>query len=1073
MGILSRVISETELTCPDGRPLYRYPLSPETFSELELELRSQVASGRDIELSAPGFVLWAAEHIRSRFTGGSLSWAFVLDPLGLPSEDQQFGRDLAEQGLRWWNRQIKRSDAGIRMFLYSLVAEGGIPEALLKEAGLYRNVVMGLLAEIEAEGVSAAEPWAEQIASRWVSRLPQTFQSTDVTRLLAALALSLVDLRSLLPNDLPEAAAEQWLNKHRPDWSSSIPLRMTPEIAESLIRPALRAERNIHTADAGPICGRELRLGENGCWQGYLLLHDNGWLSQGHFPDAQGLRLRLLPTEASIAEGVAYNATPEESGWRLRRLGKAGRTAIPLMPDVPFALAAFADGQPKGEAVIDTGVASPIEMSSFWRAAKLSKRDTSERLTPLAGAARTRGRCLWLLTSESEEPEASEGLTLDEVETAPDGFLWRISGRGVLHVGERRYRVETGAEEDAPEARLFAFGDILRGWRLFGGNIPVYRGDIDIHGQIGVDRSIRVAGSQLRSVQGRDLCSEIVEWTQGDEALARLRLVRVSQSISLNLQEVSAGRIELSACGLDTGWRLRLRAGEYQAMSEVQDGTVELTLDTPGRAPGLVQLRLSEPISGRTLELQTAWPARSGMIVDPEGTRLERSRPISVQALQGWRALTPDGVTGDLQLQLRGHPPVSLPTAGEVPIASHMPSIQAMLAQGGADAQVNLSLVVSGREGPRLEIRRYHDYAVIDDSTLRTGLDRNELAKFETVLAFRLNEARRAVLHAVDLSDSRQVGPIETGASVDLANHLERSAGPWLIQSTLEGRVQRAAVWNTRADGKVTREERIDAYAEKWRNLVDVPQDPDWDRLWQLISAVGQDGDSGALDQVQALARVPEAAIALALRIPGKELSEVFALETAAPIFWPALAVSDFSTAVRADHSRQQKNLAPYLDHAEATELADQALARRIGDILLLRPDLVGHLCTALMETGLFERLIGSPETRERLMGLLLASPSELLAEVAQEAARRFDRLPQGVGGLLPIERPEGFPVFNSYAQAMIDAPLVAAEMAAGRRPAPDVQEKLVLINLRLIDPLYFDAALPAALALCQSNVDR
>ena len=176
MNILSRIVSGAELKRPDGRPLYRYPLSPETFSELEEALRLQVASGREIEPLAPGFVLWAAEHIRSRFTGGSLSWAFVLDPLGLPSDDQDLVRELAKRGLSWWDREIKRSNAGIRMFLYSLVAEGGIPEALLKEAGLYRNVVMGLLAEIEAEGGSAAEAWAEQIASRWISRLPQTFQ---------------------------------------------------------------------------------------------------------------------------------------------------------------------------------------------------------------------------------------------------------------------------------------------------------------------------------------------------------------------------------------------------------------------------------------------------------------------------------------------------------------------------------------------------------------------------------------------------------------------------------------------------------------------------------------------------------------------------------------------------------------------------------------------------------------------------------------------------------------------------------------------------------------------------------
>ena len=49
------------------------------------------------------------------------------------------------------------------------------------------------------------------------------------------------------------------------------------------------------------------------------------------------------------------------------------------------------------------------------------------------------------------------------------------------------------------------------------------------------------------------------------------------------------------------------------------------------------------------------------------------------------------------------------------------------------------------------------------------------------------------------------------------------------------------------------------------------------------------------------------------------------------------------------------------------------------------------------------------------------------LAELAQVAARRFDRLPNGVGGIVPQHRPDGL-TFNRYAQSVIDAPLIAAE---------------------------------------------
>ena len=135
MESVSKIISDTGLTVPDGRAFHRYACSPDVFSELEESLRSLIASGQTIDTEAAGFVFWAAEHIRARFRGGPLTWAFVFDALGLP-DDQAFGRDLVDQGFEWWGRQVRLSHASIRMFLYSLMAEGGIPEALLENSGL-------------------------------------------------------------------------------------------------------------------------------------------------------------------------------------------------------------------------------------------------------------------------------------------------------------------------------------------------------------------------------------------------------------------------------------------------------------------------------------------------------------------------------------------------------------------------------------------------------------------------------------------------------------------------------------------------------------------------------------------------------------------------------------------------------------------------------------------------------------------------------------------------------------------------------------------------------------------------
>ncbi len=1064
MQLLQKVLSDTGLPAPDRRPLHDYSCSPETFAELEKALCSRIVAGRGIETAAAGFVFWAAEHIRARFSGGPLTWVFVLNGLGLP-DNQQLGKELVERGLGWWGREIRVLAAGTRrMFLYSLMAEGGIPEALLKEPGLYRDVVLGLLREIESEGGTAAELWSERIAARWIVRLPQTFQSSDVARLLAGLALSLADLRAELPADLPEAAAEHWLNTHRPGWTSDIPLRMTPEIAETLIRPALRAEREPLSALPGPLCRRELRRDETGTWHGYLALSDDGWLPAALFPGAVDLRLRLLPAGTRPIDGLTYSAAPEDNGWRLRRFGSTGGVPFQFHPQEPFALAAFADGRVKGEAVIDPGLPAPDESPHFWRVADLGEGASAHRLIPLSGTGRTRAACVWVLAPEDMDPETDAGLMLEDLDAAPGGLLWRISGKGILSLGTRGYRVETGAEDESTEARLIASGETLPGWRLEG-STPVYHGDVTFYGQVGASAPRRVPEVELRRAPARSLGGEIVEWAQEDETLASFRLVRLPRSTRFELREDAPGRVTLTAEGLQSGWRVKLGAGEAETGGEVEDGAARLTLETPGMAPGLVRLRLSEPETGAALMLQAAWPARMGMIFDPQGVRLIQNQPISIEALHGWRVVVPEGLRGELQLWLRGQRAISLPVAGECSLTAHRPLIQAMLVQDGPDAQVNLSLVVGGDEGKRLEIRRYHEQAVVEGGYLRVGVARDQPISPETSLAIQLRKSQRLTIHTVDIGRPECSKLIEQPASLELRTFLGDAGGPWLMQPRLEGQVQRAVVWTAHPTVQTSRDDRIEIYTQEWRRLISTPEDSEWDRLWRLIAAAGQGGDAGMLDEVQALAQVPTAAICLALRVHSRDLSEVLALDSATPIFWPTVPVADFTEAIQADHRRRLAKLSSLFDAQDAEEEANRALVKRFRQILTMMPELAGHFGGALTTTELFQRMIHLPDLLEMLKPLLLSNPGARLTDSAQDAARRFDRLPAGVLGLEPLHRPEGID-FNPYAQSVIDAPLVAAEMAAGQRATPSVAEKLILINLRLVDPIYFDAALPAALHL-------
>lgn len=966
--VLQDIVSREGLSYPDGRALCNYDLPSEDFSRLEKSLNLHIARTGSIEAIAHAFVFWAAEHIRTRFEGGPLTWGFIFNGIEF-DEEQNLGRRLVGNGLKWWRIQVRKSELGRHMFLYSLMAEGGLPEALLKNEGRYRQILTGFVSEIETEwgGISAAP--LEGIARRWISKLPDVFSTDDFARLLTELAQSLICLRSKLPNDLPESAARRWLDRHDPGWASTLPMRMTKAVAESLIRPVLEAERGGSPIVSKPLSMRELRRGDGGIWIGYLTLSPDGWLQSGVYPGAEGLRLRLSAVTETGSEAVLYGAIPEGQDWRVTRLGsnKAASFGFPLSE--AFTLAAFADGRAKGEAVIEPALPHPSESPSLWRAVDSSDDGLSaDRLTLLSGAGRTRASCLWLLVPENTHPEVDSGLTVDGPEPGPEGRLWRVSGRGVLRVRERRYRIETGADGDSADARLVVEGEILPRWRLDDRN-PVYRGDVTFYRQNGASHLLSVPERKLRRKRSRRvLGGEVVELMDGDVSLAAAPVIRLPGDVALDVRETGPGRVELNAGGLPDGWVAILHADEQRADGEVSNGAVSLTVECSAEPPSSVRLRLYDAPSGLAMQLKTAWPARRGTILRPSGARLARNQRISVDCLRGWRAVVPEEAKGSLQLQFVGHPAVWLPVAGDVALTPYLPLARAMLAQGDPDAQVNLSLLVDGFESLRLEIRRYPDDArVVDDA------------------------------------------PSE-------------------------------------AD---------------WRHLVSVPHDPEWDSLLHSIRNTDRIDDSGAFDRVRAVASAPTAVVFLAMRSPAEDLADILALDTVAPILWPSLPVADFFNAVRAAHDWKFRVCSRYFDEDESSDMAAKSVATRINKILVHRPELRAHFAKAIVDAGLLDRFVRLHDDHRQI----LAPPNiAMLVDLAQQAARRFDRLPDGVGRLQPENRRDGLAGFGKFTQPMIDAPLVAAEMAAGRRPQPSVADKLLLINLRLVDPVYFDAALPVAL---------
>ena len=230
---------------------------------------------------------------------------------------------------------------------------------------------------------------------------------------------------------------------------------------------------------------------------------------------------------------IIFNAAPDGRRWTLRRLGGSGTVGVPLELDAPFSLSGFADGRPFGEVDSSPAFPSPDEAPSLWREARSAENEANAaELVPMAGSGKTRAPRAWLLTAANRSLTAGQGVSVSEPQPTAGGLLWPVSGTGEVRLGERRWQIATGADEDPPDARLFPYGDILPDWRLAGSDAPVFRAAPTLFGErrAGVQWLLRDA--DIKSRPARVLMGQIAEWVEKDMVLARLQYVALPQEQS-------------------------------------------------------------------------------------------------------------------------------------------------------------------------------------------------------------------------------------------------------------------------------------------------------------------------------------------------------------------------------------------------------------------------------------------------------------------------------------------------------------------------------------------------------------
>ena len=1043
MTIVSEILGRVDLTEPDERPLYAYEITTSEQKELAELLRRQIRTTGFGASLAPGFVIWASEHIRTQFPGGHLTWEFVFTELKLHCEWNEAAKQT-NLGLNFWKRPLRTSEVGHREFLRSLLAEGGLPNLALTQADRYRTVLLALIHEIEAEG-ALGHAIAEVAARRAVAKLPQVMQTEEQARLLAELACVIVATRSVLPEGLQPEETESWLDKNRTNWRQSLPLRLSELALKSLIRPALAVER-IRPKSSTALVERQLRWSSSGSeWVGVAVIVDGAKLLKSMLPEqAPKVRMRLLTGDNSV-----FLATPVEDGWILSCSNSRGEVVLARAPDQAVHLSVYIDGKSAGDVVVDPGLPPPEIGSSLWRPSDISAPEP-DVLIPLSGRGQTRATQVFALAPEGTVPELESEIKMEDPQTAPGGVLWPLSGTGKVRIGDQSLRIATEADSDAPTARLMPSGKSLT--RFVGREgLPIFLGQPMALGAEG-DQPFVTLGRKAKWREIPNLLGgKIVEWREGDDVLARLRLVVLPENLQLNLGEGASGRLKLNAIGVPEGWHLHLSAGDGVA-SDRSDGPEIMPLELHSTEPlDKIELRIKDPTSGASLELSSFCTVSEAVLICPTGKLLDANRKISVKSLFGWRGSLPEfGGAMQLNLATTRWAPVAFSVGGPIRLAAYLDLIKQALALMNSDGRVNLELVGRGRETPRLEIGR------------------SEWSSQEAGPFWHFGEGVTK-LQAVCLDDPTRIVRFEAEGNVDLANNLDEDEELWFVQGHHPSRgVMRPFVWSARPQPGSSRDSRVNKFATEWRRLIETPDDPGWTTSWELIEAVRSAGDASALDNVLALAKVPVAAAALVMRVPRNSRAAALALEAETPLWWPLVSCEDWGRAMTVQRDYMLHRLQA-LDRSgeDAHDFDDDVhkyMVRSAMEIFAQRRELAAHLGFALAAMDVDQDVMKCNGAKELLLAPTVAARA-FLEDQVREADRRCEQTPQGVGGLRPIKLTDDFRVRDKF-KPLLWAPMVVAEVATNLRSMPEPHEILQLLALRDADPPWFDIALPLAVTL-------
>ncbi|WP_156477509.1 STY4851/ECs_5259 family protein [Falsihalocynthiibacter arcticus] len=1047
-----------------------YRVTEEQYDQMQLYCMT--AEPQSSGLYAAIFTLWATEHFRSSYDGSHLTWRFLTDALEKNIEWSQLV-ETTTWGLRYWQRPLRKSDHK-RLFLQSLLVEGGLPQEMLKPEGRYRSQILRLVGEAELRGIMAAEALpglVRSVTSRW----PEGFRQDDVSDLIVGFVLGLVNARQQIPPQIPRESSVVWLDGQRPNWRNELSINIGIDAAKSLLDEALKAERRVNRHNDFAL--RVLRKREDGDWSSFIEFPEKASVDRGIIPlsdpSIQAIRLRPTGPLSAALPGLLIRGDLSEDGstWELRRTSgkRTVSVAWPVGESVRFGV--LADGKVTQEISI-----SGLEETSFDRplagiwVGRNKSDDMPDKLDYLAdGRAATTASRLFVQSESDAEIACFDGMKIVDRTKFQNHSLVCVTGQGRIQCRTQSLSLKTSSDEELG-AQIRALGKVALGVRTIGGDV-VYKGWPRFFGSeagsYGADisernlRTVRPGGSWAPFSTSKELGGSTIGWELNGDVVARQRIWMLPHDFLVSFLEKGREK-SVRLTGLPVG--AQVSCGDSTGIVS-ESRCVELSLANLPEQASKTELDICAGDNRLRLVLDV-W-TKSGAIIGPDDCKLINRRTIARSKLNDWRLFNPDEVGGTLSARLRGAagtswPPVSFKVDREASLGAYSSFIKSALSLGGPDAEMDICILAHGRETPKLMIAQA-------TSKLRVGTDSLSWEGCDLI------QIKWQSLSDPEIRFEQNIGPSLRESLVP--DHLDMSAGPWMILATAQGHeVMRPAilpVFSTEpaetknafsldlqsAANATTRQQRVARISECLRHRVTIPTDPDWKRIELLIDSVSKVAEPAWIDQVQSLALTPDAATLILLRSEVDSQADRLALEEEAPFSWMTLPFGAWKRAAASCYADIQKILENSgLPTGTCNKIASDTVMSRCENIVSLRPELSAHLFFALLEifspVELVERGLAPP-----------AQPLRALEEQAELAVKRrlFDRcnlLPNApVGNWSVLER------FDRESRSMLAAPIVAAELVLKERQDWS-NVALALLQCRQIDPLYFEAALPAAIAV-------